>query len=209
MIYDGKEVSFSRPVKTWHQTGLHFPGLGEIQGVRYVVLHWTGGVQKAKGVHEVLRQRALSVQFVVEPDGMIVQFADATARASHAGIADCGVSGNSHSIGIEIVNPATSSWHPAESGLERDIVTERIHGKPLTYTTFTKAQEAAALDLASRLCELSGIPDKPPVDRGRRVIPRVLSREELEAHRGLLGHFHLTARKTDCGLRLLQRAADS
>ncbi len=117
MIYgDARIVEPGLVVKTWHETGLTWP-LGKSRVVprtvapHLVVLHATDGEGSAKSVHRVLTSRGYSVHFVVEADGTIVQFVDASTRAcAHTG----GL--NAQSVGIEVVCRMAGAGNPGLRG---------------------------------------------------------------------------------------------
>lgn len=76
---------------------------------RAFVWHWTGGHRSAEGVCETLRARALSVHYIIDPDGRTVLCVDpATTIAYHAGDA------NSWTIGCEIVGGPAKDFTPAQ-----------------------------------------------------------------------------------------------
>lgn len=75
---------------------------------RAVVFHWTGGSRGVEGVASTLRQRGLSIHFVVEPSGRVVQCADLDTVTLHAGAA------NEWSIGVEIVGGPAKDFTPEQ-----------------------------------------------------------------------------------------------
>src|SRR5690606_14964258 len=178
--------------------GLHvaLPYRTETRGV---VVHHTGGEGGGKQVHRVLRNRGLSVQFFVDHEGVIWQYADANARAQHAG-----VTANGWTCGIEIQNRANAS--PLQNGIRREVVIDSVHGVEAKRTTFLPEQVASTLALVSALCHWYGLPMVVPMD-GQRVRDGALTRAELASFRGVLGHFHVTKRKIDPGLAIMRAIA--
>lgn len=76
---------------------------------RGFVWHWTGGTRDARGVCETLRARSLSIHYVIDPDGRIVQCCDPLATvAYHAGDA------NAWTIGCEIVGGPKADFTAAQ-----------------------------------------------------------------------------------------------
>lgn len=61
-------------------------------------IHWTGAENPSTRVIKTLETRGLSVQFVVEADGTIVQCADLSTRCAHMGSP-----GNDRFLGVEVV----------------------------------------------------------------------------------------------------------
>ncbi len=212
IIVSGQPVYVGREVRVWTESGLGFEALGKRERTTAVVLHWTGGSGLASQVYRTLKQRRLSVHFVIEPDGAIHQHCDSDRRCAHAGSVDDSnhdghqLSANASTIGIEIVNPAGQI--NSVRGVKRELVRETIHGRDLLYTMFTAEQVKSALALTEPLCRAYGLPFEPFMKDGR-VWPTVMSESEYASFRGVLGHFQLTRRKTDCGLALLRAIAAS
>lgn len=75
-----------------------------------------------------------------------------------------------------------------------------IHGEPLVQYDFTAAQYESLAALAAALHEaLPGITLDYPRELSGELMQRALSGTEYDAYRGLLGHYHVTTRKTDPG----------
>ena len=215
VIVNGREVGCDAPVVPWEQSGLRFDGLRTRKETRAVVLHWTGGNGLAPQVYRTLRTRknergrvlGLSVQFVIEPNGTIYQFCDASARCQHAGSIDdtnhdgLQESANACTVGVEIVNPASSIANTR--GIRRALVREEIHGVDQVATAFTAEQTASAIALTRALCAAYGLPLVVPMD-GDQVLSTVMPEAEFATFRGVLGHLNLTTRKRDPGLAILR-----
>ena len=177
-------VKIDHPVDSWGGTGLHFPGLGRRTETRAVGIHWTGGRGHAEQVYDTLQQRKLSVQFCIDIDGTIYQFCDASDRAEHIGTA------NGWCVGIEICNPADGQDN------SRETYREVIHGRAFRCSYFHPVQVIAARKLTQTLCTAYGLPFQAPM--ASTVVP------DLSTFRGVLGHFHVTRRKPDPGVRILR-----
>jgi N-acetyl-anhydromuramyl-L-alanine amidase AmpD len=186
IIVSGRAVPVGCPVRVWHETKLGFPALGARTQTRAIGLHWTGGYGGATQVHRTLTERRLSVQFCIDVDGVIWQYADATARASHIG------SANGWCCGIEICNPASGR------ALGRETYVERVQGRTFRCSYFHPAQVDATRALVTKLCEAYGLPYASPPETA------ALPPERLATVRGVIGHFHVTPRKLDPGARLLR-----
>lgn len=228
IVAGGKQVPCAVPVLNWAQHGLVFPGLAPRKRTDVVTLHWTGAENPAEVMFANLRKRGLSVHFFIGHKGDVWQFNDADANAAHA-------SGmNARAVGIEIQNRANGER--LQSGIQRALIRETIHGRDVTYTLFTPAQIHAALSVCAALCETYALPWQVPMEpkavtrdktipphlalpngisatagsneRVQRVIPRQLTDAEFERFRGVLGHFHRTSvGKKDPGLALLEAVA--
>ena len=186
IIVSGKAVKIGTPVRVWHETKLGFPAIGARTETRAVGLHWTGGVGGAAQVYRTLNERRLSVQFCVDVDGVIWQFADASARAAHIG------SANGWCVGIEICNPASPK------AIGREMYTEHVQGSKFECSYFYPAQVTATRVLVTKLCEAYGLPYEAPEET------HALTAGQLATVRGVVGHFHVTTRKVDPGVRLLR-----
>lgn len=191
------------------------------------VLHYDGcGLSKV--CFNVLRQRNLSVHFLLDVDGTIYQTLDLRERAMHATVA------NDRSIGIEIAH--IGAYPPGDMKLlnewyERDaagevsyrvparitqpgIFTPGFKGKPARSTLvrgrlqntdlaqydFTPEQYEALIRLTAALCQVfPKIKADFPRDEAGRLITRKLPDHELADYRGLLGHYHIQENKFDPG----------
>ena len=218
VIAGGREVLCDAPVVLWEQSGLYFPALGKRTETRCVVLHHTGGSGLAPQVHRTLKTRTndrgkplgLSVHFCVEPNGTVYQYCDADRRCAHAGSVDDSdhdgiqFSGNACSIGVEVVNPASSIANTR--GIRRTLVREEIHGAEQVATAFTSEQVASTVALTRSLCAAYGLPLDVPMD-GADVLATVMPEREFRDFRGVCGHLHLTTRKRDPGLGILRAVA--
>jgi N-acetyl-anhydromuramyl-L-alanine amidase AmpD len=196
ILIGGHPHYVGREVRVWSESGLSFEALGKRTETRAVVVHHTGGEGDAAQVHRVLKGRGLSVQFFIDHLGIIHQYCDASARASHAGTA------NGWSCGIEIQNRANAN--PVQRGIKREVVIERIHGKEGKRTTMLPEQVASAIALVEVLCKAYGLPMEVPLtgaDVTATVVPN------LSMWRGVLGHLHLKATKIDPGLVVLRAIA--
>lgn len=200
IIVGGRHVPCGVPVEHWTTNGLGFPGLRPRVRTDLVTLHWTGGEGGAEQVHRTLRQRSLSVHFVIDQLGHVTQHCDANMLAAHAkGM-------NDKSVGVEMVNRADNEPNRMP---KRPLLKERINGRDITYTAFLPAQVRSAIMLSLALCEAYKIPfDVPRVAPGGDVIPRNATPEEFASFRGVVGHFWWnTVGKSDCGLSMLRAVA--
>ena len=153
---------------------------------RGVVWRWTAGERPAEGVCSTLRSRELSIHYVIDRDGRIVQCADpATTVAFHAGTA------NEWTVGIEIVSRGVQ---PALPGKPREPVATRVHNRAVAALDFTPAQYNSILFLAEHLSNELGIPKTCAT-----LDPVVMSPGEQLAFRGHLEHAHVSAGKIDSG----------
>ncbi len=165
--------------------------------IRAILLHHQGGEGGAGQLFNVLnggresrrtgRPIYLSVHFSVDREGRVTQHADLETVCLHAGIA------NDFTVGIEIANKGRA---PASIRVPREVYADEAHGKTIQFLRFSSAQVGAVYDLTSDLCALLRLPHEFPIEAGR-VARRLLSKSELSAHRGLLGHMHVSRRKID------------
>lgn len=185
----GVEVECAAPVRATRD--YKFQALGHRAETRAVVLHWTGGRRGAAGVFETLRERGLSVHFVVEADGTVWQFADCDRRCSHAGAA------NGWSIGVEIVNPAGPELSAKDTAAGRTITECTIRGRLVRHASFTAPQTRSALALTRAVCAAWGLPLRARAGEGTATA------QELSEFRGVLGHYEISDQKTDPGRGIL------
>ncbi len=199
--------------------------LAELQKVvdRFVIHYDVAGT--ARRCFDVLRDRGLSVHFLLDLDGTIYQTLDLQERAWHAS------ESNTRSVGIEIANigaysPDNSApfdrWYrtnergqtqliaPAAAEFLRPAaaagparpqpVYGRIHGRWLMQYDLTDAQYDALIHLTAGLTRAFPLlrPDAPRDAHGN-VTTDLLSDADMLAFRGILGHYHLTTDKIDPG----------
>jgi len=173
--------------------GLWFDGLPKLaEPPPWIVGHWTAGEGGAERVHRVLVQRGLSVPFVGERDGSMVQMADLDRRCAHAGR-----TGN-RGLGAEMVSRGLP-----RRGTNDATVPTHIHGRKADVVPFTDAQLRAWVALCEHLATLFGWPRQVP------NTDRVLTPDELSRWTGALEHLHLTLKKIDAGMLLCGALRDA
>lgn len=205
ILYKGKEVAFplelglnvidGRGIQVKHEGEskshpMWFEGREFATTPRAIVTHWTAGENGAKGVYHTLENRNLSIHFVIDGKGVITQMADVATRCAHASIA------NSYSVGIEISNRGR---FPALPRVPRASIDDRIHGRPVKCLQFFPEQVTSAHKLIKALCQLLNIPYKFPMDGNGKVKRIQLFDDELSKFTGVLGHLHISSKKTDPG----------
>jgi N-acetyl-anhydromuramyl-L-alanine amidase AmpD len=156
----------------------------EDEPVRGALWHWTAGEGDPEAVVRVLRQRGLSVHYVIGYDGRILRCADPKTTVCYHG----GSIANPRFVGIEI---ASKGLAPASPKRPRAPVTAEAHGRKLAAVDFTSAQYEAILRLADELSDRFAIPRSTA--QGSTVLPHV---GRFEGH---LEHIHVSKRKIDCG----------
>lgn len=173
--------------------------------------------------------RGLSVHFLLDIDGTIYQTLDVKERAWHAGIAnDRSVGIEIANMGAYPVAAVPKSplagWYERDSTGTRIMIPQskgdggvrtkgfvgrpardlpivgEIHGHAYAMYDLTPEQYEALEKLTAALCiVLPELTCDYPRGEDGRVLPRVLTREELAAHSGLLAHWHITDNKIDPG----------
>jgi hypothetical protein len=206
IIIGGARVSCALQVVLWGESGCLFKSAQmRRKQTRLVTLHWTGSENAPKDVHANMTSRGVSVHFVVDPQGVVWQMADADRFCAHAP----GV--NDRSIGIEIISRGSELELP-HKGVVRTEVTEQIHGREVRYADFTSEQKLSAVVLVTALATTYHLPLQCPMDKRGEVISSVLSTPELARFKGVVGHLHSSRNRADPGLKLLRmfnQGADS
>lgn len=196
------------------------------QTVHTFVLHFDE-CGTSRRCFEVLRDRGLSVHFLLDVDGTIYQTLDLKERAFHATIA------NDFGVGIEIAHPG--HWpQPLNADMRRwyekdeqgwrmkfpgwmkepgvrtpdfvarparpEFVAGEIHGKTWYQFDYTPQQYAALARLCAGLHRaLPRIALDYPRDGAGEVLRDKLDAERLRAFDGIVGHYHVQDNKTDPG----------
>ncbi|HGY92359.1 MAG TPA: N-acetylmuramoyl-L-alanine amidase [Planctomycetes bacterium] len=191
--------------------------------VNQFVIHYDVCVTSHRCFEVLQDLRGLSVHFMLDVDGTLYQSLDLAERARHAGVA------NDHSVGIEIahvgayppgkdawrkryrLDAAGQRWLSIEEALEPPpggpfLVagpsdrTGVINGRRLVQAEFTEAQYRTLEVLTDFLCrEFPRLRRDAPRDATGEILTRCLTKEELASFRGILGHFHVSRRKSDPG----------
>lgn len=210
MSYDGiiigdKRIPTAAPVRTWLEHGIEFKA-GEgynkrrRQEIDLHVIHWTGGENKPETLAATLRRRKLGIEFSIYR-GEVWQFCDPilvdTADAGHI---------NPRSVGTEIINYGfrRRAADIPRAGRARPLYRCLLRGKYRTFAHFWPADIAAAIALSEALSTALPIPRCVPMSGSYMVAPRTLDPMELRAFKGHLGHFHISARKSDPGFDILE-----
>lgn len=184
-----------------------------------VVLHWTGGRSNAAKVYDALKKRRLSIHYVVNTDGSVVQMCSESLVCQHVKTWQ-GVSVNERSVGIEVVGPGFPTvlqkgtleripnqvWEAEKkAGVKRLVYRDKIKGATASHLDYTEAQHEAVRLLVGEICERQRIPYDVPRDAHGNLRTDALSKAELLAYRGVLGHYHVSTSKRDPGTEPLRR----
>lgn len=170
--------------------------------------------------------RGLSVHFMLDLDGTIYQTLDVKERAWHAGSAnDRSVGIEIANIGAYASEEELAPWYARDTAgrvfatfpdnygptgirtpefaarpARNELVWGDVQGKKLCQYDLTDAQYESLIRLTATLCRVlpNLRPDYPRDARGG-LRTTALSDDELEAYRGILGHYHVTTNKIDPG----------
>jgi N-acetylmuramoyl-L-alanine amidase len=174
-------------------------------------------------------RRNLSVHFMLDVDGTIYQTLDLKERAWHAGTANSRSIGieianiGAYAIGSND-DPLDQWYRRDETGRRRIIfpvwmkdtgirtpdfvarpardeaVVGNIQGRPMRMYDLTPRQYESLIKLTAALCVIfPNMKCDYPRDAEGNLITRKLSEETLNKYQGLLGHYHVSAEKTDPG----------
>ena len=168
------------------------------------VLHWTGGEGDAKACFDVLDTRELGVEFCIDREGDIFQFADPVFVDTF----DAG-SVNPRSIGVEITNYGfrdIASQIP-KYGRDREIYDAIMRGKLRKFARFYPEQIKSAIALVDAVT--AALPSIPRCLAGKnaKLFTGTMTRSQLAAYTGVIGHFQLSDNKSDPGTDLLDAFA--
>ncbi len=147
-------------------------------------IHWTGGERGYEGVTGVLAARNLSIHFVCEPDGRLVQTADLFTRCAHIGSP-----GNDRFLGVETscrgfatpedwvkakqLDPTLREREDIDWETPRDTYRDKIGDNFANFAGFNKEQLISLIWLSETL---AGVCDFP-----RQIPARVITSAEVDA----------------------------
>ena len=204
-------IPCAAPVLTWHDHGLTFKsGAGARrrhpkQKIDLIVLHWTGGEGTAKQIYRTLTSRALGTEFVIDHEGLIWQFADpARIDTFDAGPV------NPRSVGIEIANYGYRHGRAPGRGRIRPKYTALLNAKPRTFAGFFPGQMRSAVALCDALRKPFKLVERRiPRNGNGDLLLRAMTKTELADYRGVLGHFHVSRRKSDPGTEIFEALTEA
>lgn len=154
-----------------------------------VLWHWTAGEGDPDAVVRVLKQRGLSVHYVIGYNGETRRCADPATTVCYHG----GKTANARFIGVEIANKAIG---PATPKHPRSATQAHAHGRAFGALDFTEAQYVSIVRLADELSD-------------RFAIPRVTVPHEdlidVGLFSGHMEHIHVSKKKIDCGGLVMRR----
>ena len=174
----------------------------------FFVNHWDVCLS-SESCHKVLKNRGISVHFLIDNDGTIYQTMDTQHGAWHAG----GSKWNHKSIGVEITNAYYTKhqdWYVRNGFGERPIIDDAyVHGTKLeSHLGFYDVQRQALAALWVAIHKGIGIPLEVPTDDNGGLITTVDSKSTRCIFNGFINHYNLTRRKIDCaGLDLIKICA--
>lgn len=207
LIIGGKVVACARPVFNWNDHGMEFkPGDGARrripkQLIDMFVWHWTGGSGSMEALFGVLDTRDLGVEFGIDRDGDIYQFADPLLVDTY----DAGPY-NPRSVGCEVSNYGFTGKDRPVPAKDRDrgTYTTVQNDRVRTFARFYQQQLEAALALGNAVSDaIPSIPKRVPTDAKDVLYPDTMRRSALASFAGHVGHYHLTDSKSDPGADLL------
>lgn len=204
LIFDGWSAKINADVYNWHDTGLETVIGGNNkartmrQDIDLFVVHWTGGYGDAEQLFNVLNRRALGVEYFIDYEGRIVQYCDPLI----VNTADAGFV-NPRSVGVEV---QCRGFPPKKAGRGvpgQKAYSDRIRGRSIHMLDFTKAQKRSldALITAHREHEhrMLTIPRTLPRNDRGGLLRDTMTRREVRNYSGVIGHYHISKRKTDPG----------
>ena len=227
LIYNGKELPCDIRIQDWYEHGLEFkPGDGHNykrkKAPYLLVYHWTGGERGNRDIYNTLKKRDYGIHFTIDYNGTVYQHCDpALVVCAHAGRA------NSYTIGVEIQNrgfPKRSvtgrnrgaqphdnlSIGTINGKHPRTLYDGVIRGEKLTMCAFTLSQLYSAIVIADSFVAAGIIEQQVPRALGLEkgicdvVQQETILPEDRPKLRGVCGHFHLSTRKWDPGIDLLE-----
>lgn len=205
IIIGGKKYPCKSEVVTYESHGLTFkPGKGARKRdvkkttIDMFVVHYTAGEGNFKSLFNVLNARELGVEFYINKEGVIYQYADPILVDTF----DAGTV-NPRSIGVEVqcYGFVSKGGKVPAAGKDRPLYDCTIRGNTIKMASFTDAQQKALEDLLDTvLAAVPTIPRQTPADStGTKAIERTLTQKELREASGILSHYAISSNKWDPG----------
>lgn len=185
IVVSGRLAHCDAEVRSLIGTPHEFTARPRITEPEVVMWHWTGGRGDAMQVEGVLRRRGLSINFIIDRDGVVWQCCDAGRATAHAGGKHAVLSSNPRGPGVEVC------------GVGGDGV------------WWTREQAGSGRALARSLSTALGLPLDCPRDAAGNVLSTLMTRAALQAFRGHIGHYHVASNKSDPGTAWLAEICDS
>lgn len=172
--------------------------IAEVYPKDLIVLHHTvGGTARSSIAWWESQSSRIATAYVIERDGTIHEVFDPRYWAYHLGVRGVGAALDRRSIGIELacegpVKKAGGGYTAFNRGFNGDVYDHGStwRGQSQYWAAYTDEQTAAAAKLVDHLCSLFGVP--------RRSAKNHLDFDaSLTSFKGVLGHHHLRADKSD------------
>jgi hypothetical protein len=165
------------------------------RNLKMFVVHWDACLSSS-AMAGVLEERGLSIPFAIDNDGTIFQLMDTKHVAWHAK----GV--NTISAGVEIANAVSlkyQSWYVKHGFGERPIIKDAVlNGKKIKPMLGFYPVQIEALEALIKAMNMGhGIPLKVPTDKFGSLVTEVDERVAGKNFKGVVGHYHITSRKSD------------
>lgn len=205
IVVDGAEVPIKARVVLWTDSGLQVRvGHGarrRREEISRFVWHWSGGENDVRTLFNVLHNRELGSEWATDVEGVLWQFCDPVIVDTF----DAGKA-NRTSGGNEIINYGfRRAPNPVpRAGMLRDTYRRTFRGSRRTFARHYPAQLNTAYALAEALGKVLPIPRCIPRELDGSIMARTMTDAEFAAYHGHMGHFHVSDRKSDPGLDLLE-----
>ncbi len=194
--------------------------------VRLFVIHYDAVGTSTRCFRALHDRRGLSVHFMLDLDGTVYQTLDLRERAFHAGDAnDASIGVEIAQVGAMSTPKLLEEWYERDAdggvritpperhrpGRQRlrgfdlrpardDLVSGTVQGSRFVQYDYTEAQYAALARLAAGLARIfPRIRLEAPRDSKGRIPTSVLPDARRLAFEGILGHWHVSAKKYDPG----------
>lgn len=204
-----KVVTFHEELK-WAIPSENYNTWGRHRMPNMFMVHWDVCLSSER-CHKILKKRGLSVHFMIDNDGTIIQTMDTQDVAWHAGNRNV----NEKSIGVEISNAYYTKFQGTYemNGFGPRPICEdvEVHGRRLEpFLGFYPVQLEALKALIKSLNKAHNIPFDVPLDQQGNLATTTNRRVVQGKFRGVVNHLHRDKKKIDCaGLKLDEIVADA
>lgn len=205
IIWSGRELNIGDELTVHRDPACWFDPSDAGCGLRrerpeLLVAHWSGGERDGWGIYETLVERELAVEFAMDDEGALYQFADPMKTfCAHAH----GVNTVSFGLEIQCRGLVPGPFKPAQlkrlnANFPRGTYKATVNGQEVSIACFNAKQLEAFVDFCDALACAKLLPRLVYGAKGAPLMG-VVPLKRAKQMRGVIGHYMVSDEKTDPG----------